>query len=646
MVKSDMKKLNGFAGNTLRVNLTNKKITKKPLEKEIVQKFLGGVGYAAQLLWKELEPGIDPLGPKNKIVITTGPLTGTLCPGSGSWEACFKSPLTNVWGESRCGGGLGPELKYAGFDIVILEGKSKDPVYLWIHDGEAEIRSAEHLNHKTVPETEDSLKEELGEYKARVACIGPAGENLVRFASIMADYDRAAGRCGGGAVLGSKNLKAIVVRGHGEIPIGDYEAYLLAAQEAEKTLAEHPWRPAFGGGTISFLPSIDARGDLPTKYGASNFWGKGGDTYHTFDEKYSRGFKACFGCGIGCNIYSEVTGGKWATPLYGGPEYETTGVFTALMLNEDIEALIRANYLCDIYGLDTISCGNLIAFAMECYERGWLTEKETDGLPLKYGDMDVVMELIRKIALCDGFGATLAEGVRAAAEKIGKGAPEIALHVKGLEMPAHDPRSAKNMTLDYGTANIGMSHIHPFECWVYTKYGLDVGELQQYDLGLPVPPPGEYDEKGIAPVTKVYQDFGMLQDILGTCRFPAYVNMTLKRYTALTSALLGWKIDERELIRIGERVFNLQRCLNVREGIRRKDDYIPKILCRAPASGAYSYGELGEQSAITDNETMLDEYYEARGWDKSTGIPTQKKLKELQLDNVAEEIKRYTQSKR
>ncbi len=641
MAKSDMKRMNGFAGNILRVNLTNEKITKEPLEKEIVKKFLGGVGYAAHLLWKELKPGTDPLSPDNKLIIATGPLTGTLCPGSGSWEACFKSPLTNIWGESRCGGGMGPELKYAGFDILILEGKAKDPVYLWIHDGKAEIRPANHLKNKTVPETEDILKEELGEYKVRIACIGPAGERLIPFASIMAEYDRSAGRCGGGAVLGSKNLKAIAVRGHGEIPIANYEGYLSAAEEAEKTLLEHSWRPSYGGGTISFLPRIDERGDLPTKYGASNYWGKGAATYQTFKEKYSRGFKACYGCAIGCGVYSEVKEGKWATPLYGGPEYETTGMFTAFMLNEDVEALIRANYLCNIYGLDTISCGHIIAFAMECYERGLLTEKETDGLTLRYGNMDVVMELIKKIAMRDGFGAILAEGAKVAAEKIGKEAEEIALHVKGLEMPAHDPRSAKNMVLDYGTSNIGMSHIHSYETWVITKYNRDVAELQQYNLGLPDAIPGEYEERGIAPITKVYQDFGILADILGTCKFHAYCNMTLERYAKITSNLLGWEIDPIELIRIGERVYNLQRCLNVREGIRRKDDKIPKRLCKTPASGTYSYGDLGEKSAIKNTEQMLDEYYEDRGWEKSTGIPTYKKLKQLGLDDVGEQMKQY-----
>ncbi len=625
----------GYIGKILRVDLSNNGVFIEPLDKSLVKRFIGCVGYAAKLLWDELKPGIDPLGLDNKLIIATGPHTGTLDPGSGSWEAVFKSPQTYGWGEARCGGFLGPELKFAGFDILIVEGRAEKPVYLWIQDGEVEVKSAEHLWGKNAIETEEAIREELGDPRIKIASIGPAGEKLVRFACIMTDMDRAAGRGGCGAVMGSKNLKAIAVRGHGRIEVPNPGEYLSYVKEIEKTVGEAEWRPDYMNGTISFIVGVDDAGDLPTKHGISNHWGKGSSLYEQFKRNNFIHARGCYGCYVACGRYSEVRSGRWATPPHGGPEYETLAAFSSFLLNEDLEAVMHANYLCNILGLDTISCGNVIGFAMECYERGWLTKESCDGLDLAWGNADSIIALVKKIAAREGIGNVLAEGVKIAAEKIGKDAPKIALHVKGLEMPMHDPRAGKSLAVQYGTANRGMCHIHPAETVDVEAYGADFG-LVPY--GLPKPDTiDKYKEKGKADWIKLLQDASMSQDILGVCRFFSYLGMTPDRYAKLYELTTGFEMTDKELIRAGERVSNLQRCFNVREGMRRKDDLIPERIKQIPAFGKFSDVK---ETAISDYEAMLDEYYEARGWN-SNGIPTREKLIELALEEIAEQIDEF-----
>ena len=622
----------GFVGKILRVDLSKGTVKKEPLNREYAKMFLGGVGYAARILWDELKPGIDPLSPENKLIFATGPLTGTLCPGSGSFSACFKSPLTNVWGESRCGGDWGPELKFAGYDFLILEGKAEKPVYLWICDENVEIRSAEHLAGKTIPETETTVKKEVGDYECKVVSIGPAAEKLVRFACIMSDYDRAAGRCGGGTVMASKNVKAIAVRGNGEIPVARPEEFLKAVEDAERAALEHPDRSWFMEGTVSFMEFIDNTGDLPTRYALTNHWGKSKKVYEELKEKFITAYSACFGCPLGCGIHTEAKMGKWGTPMCGGPEYETTAGFTAASLCEDVEALLRANYLCNIYGMDTISCSQVIAFAIECRERGWISDELLDGVDLRWGNAEAVVEMVEKIARREGLGDILAEGVRRAAKIIGKGAEELALHVKGLEMPYHDPRVAKTGALQYGTANRGMCHVHPHETYDVVHTPSFAETLVPY--GLPKPPIDGYMEKGMGRITALVQDAGMTTEILGLCKFLVWAGLSLKRRAAILSAAVGWDVSDVELLKIAERVTNLQRCFNVREGVRRKDDMIPKRLREMPAYGPFSKKE----AAIMDYEGMLDEYYDVRGWDRETGIPKREKLEELGLKDVADQL--------
>lgn len=623
----------GYAGQVLRVNLSKKKVFKESLNKEYAKLFLGGVGYAAKILWDELEHSVDPLSPENKMVFATGPLTGTLCPGSGSYEICFKSPLTNVWGESRSGGDWGPELKFAGYDILIVEGRSEEPVYIWIDNDHVEIRSAKSVWGKNVYESEEILKEEVGDKRAKVACIGPAGENLVRFASIMNDHDRAAGRTGGGAVMGSKNLKSVVVRGTGSIKVPDPDKYIKIISEIEGEVLNHPEREYFLEGTAAYMVPYDEDfGDLPTKYAQSNTWGKA----RTLVEKlksYDSKFVGCFGCMIACGRHTRIVGGRWRVPVHGGPEYETLTVFSAFMDNEDIESVIMANYLCNSYGMDTISAGNVIAFLMEAYERGWVT-KEQLGVDLTWGNSEAIIQLLHKIGRREEVGKLMGEGVKRVAKALGKEAEELAIHVKGLEIPMHDPRTAKNFALQYGTANRGMCHIHPHEtCDIYHDPWF-VESLRKYG----VPEWGklsEYEESGVAWITKLLQDIGIISDILGTCKFHVWTGMTLDNYARVLNSTVGWELTDNDLIMIGERVSNLQRAFNVREGVTRKDDMLPKRIREIPKFGKWAKPE----AAIVHYEQMLDEYYVERGWDED-GIPTRRKLEELGLADVADELEK------
>lgn len=632
----------GLAGNILRVNLTHGEVTTEPLAQEAVCQFSMGTGYATKLLWDELKAGADPLGAENKLVLSTGILTGTGCPGSDSLFSCFKSPLTHCWGEARCGGGMGVELKKAGFDMVIVEGACDRPVYLWIHDNQAELRPADHLWGKLVPETQANLKTELDDQKSKVICIGPAGEKRVRYANMMVENMRAMGRCGGGAVMGSKHLKAIVLRGKQKIAVADPETMKSLIKEMTRLEAQHPEsglsdprnedaEATFRTGTASFLPHYDACGETPTQNALSNTWGKGKEMYRNL-KTYVTGDEGCLNCTLRCGKRARVEAGKWKTPLGLYPEYETMVSFGHYILNDNVEAIIHLNYLCNTNGVDTISCGNMIAFAMECFEKGWITLKDTDGIELTWGNMDAAKAMVEKIFRREGLGDLLAEGVRTAAAKIGKGSSAAAMHVKGLELPAHDTRTeegGKAWAIQYGTGNRGMCHVHPHEPVIVNSCHDEVtdkfGNIE--DAKAP------YTEKGKGKLVKWAQDYGNAINTLGLCNFHSYLvpGSDPQRYTRVLSAATGLVLDFDELMRIGERVSNLQRCFNVREGIRRKDDMIPERLRQVPAFGPFS--ERFE-TRITNYDAMLDEYYLERGWVIETGIPASEKLRELNLAEI------------
>ena len=614
----------GYAGKQLRVNLDLEAVKAEDIDMDVMRKYLGGVGYCARVLYDELKKGIDPLSPDNKLIFATSPLVTNRVPGGGSVMLCFKSPQTNAWGESRCGGDFGPDLRNAGYDFVIVEGKSKDPVVLVINDGEAELRPAGHLLGKTTSEKMSMIREELGDPKFSVMCIGPAGENLVKYSAVMFDQ-RAAGRVGGGAVMGSKNLIGIAVKGNKKIPAADPEKLKEAIGVANKVLKQSEMAAGFKEhGTTGDMVPNDAAGDMPTKNWHSNNFGKMEKLYDDFFNYLVKNHGCYRGCPISCGRIAQVKDGKYKTPMHEGSEYESLAAFTAFVMNNNLEAAIHATYLCNEYGIDTISTGAVIAFAMECYENGIIGKKDTEGVELSWGNPDALAWLVKKISGRDGIGDVLADGVKIAAEKLGKGAEEFAIHGKGLEAPAHDPRSGKTLAITYGTANRGMCHIHPLEAMAYDSGKLDWG-MGEY--GAPDPNTVDrWDEKGKGKIVKILQDGLIVPDIISTCKFFNYSGITLEHHARMLSASTGWDIDGFELMKIGERVINLQRMFNIREGFSRKDDLIPERMKKLPSFGIY---KDEDRCAISDYESMLNEYYEARGWDLETGVPEKDKLDEL-----------------
>jgi len=617
----------GYAGKQLRLHLDTKQTKIEELRRDIIAGYLGGTGYAVRLLFDEQAPGVDPLGSESKLIFATGPLTQNKIPGGGSVELCFKSPLTGGWGESRAGSDFGPDMRRAGYDFIIVEGKAPEPVYVVIQDDRVEYRPALHIVGKTVSEKRRIIKEELTEDRFSIGCIGPGGERLVKFANVMFE-DRAAGRGGAGAVLGAKNLLGIAVTGSVQIEAADRDRLKKVLRKAFQILKSDPMSSGFKqNGTIGDIPGNDDGGDWPTKNWQSNSWGKGTALFDHYNEhNFLRPYSCYRGCFISCGRKIHVADGTYRTPEHGGAEYESISCFTAYVLNENMDAAVHATYLCNEYGIDTISAGSVIAFAMECAEKKLLASSLVEGMDLNWGNGAILPELVKKIALRQGLGDLLAEGVRSVAERLGVEAEAFAVHVKGLEGPAHDPRSGKALALSYGTGNRGMCHIHPVEAMAWDSGKMSWGLIKH---GLADPESVDrWDEAGKGKEVKLLQDALSLPDILGTCKFFMYAGITIDHWAEMLSALTGQDFDGRDLLEISERVYTLQRMFNLREGLTRKDDAVPARAISQPRFGKYK-----DQSgcATRNYDSMLREYYTARGWDPEAGIPTTSTLKRLGL---------------
>lgn len=620
-------RLPGYAGNYLHIDLTSLNGKSCPIDPELARKYFGGTGIAARLLYDGQKAGIDPLSPEAMVVIATGPLTLNIVPGGGSVEICFKSPHTGAWSESRAGSDFGPYLRKAGFDYLVIQGKAPRPVYAYIASGKVEFRSAEHLTGKLVSEKIELIRKEIPEGRHSIACIGPAGENGVTFASVMFG-DRAAGRTGAGTVLGSKNLLAIVVQGDGEVELGNLEALKTLLKGYFQELKTNPVAAGFHYyGTIGDLAANDEKGDWPTKNWQSNSWGKGAELLDSFmKQNFIKPYPCYRGCPISCGRKVKVGEGPYGTPEHGGAEYESISCFTAYVLNENIDAAVHATYLCNQYGIDSISTGSAIAFLFECAEAGLLKNINTSELDLSWGNADVLPVLVKMIANREGIGAILADGVKKAALRIGRDAEAFAVHVKGLEGPAHDPRSGKSLAVSYGTGSRGMCHIHPVEAMAWDSGKIDWG-LCKYGL----PDPNGVDrwaETGKGAAVALMQDGLNLPEILGTCKFFMYAGVGVDKQAAMLSCIMDREISAEELLKVSERVINLQRLFNLREGFSAADDLLPDRVCAVPAFGRYAHEQT---CGISDFPSMLREYYIARGWDPVTGIPTDQTLERLML---------------
>jgi aldehyde:ferredoxin oxidoreductase len=601
-------------GKILRVNLTSGKVNTETVPEKIAADFIGGRGYGIRYLYEELTPGIDPLGEENKLLMLNGPLAGTMAQAVSRWMTCTKSPLTGAFARSVCGADFGAWMKFAGYEIIIIEGKADRPVYIHLTTDGCQILDAGEIWGKDTKETQGWLTQNHGK-NTRTACIGPAGENLVKYAAVVSDR-RTAGRCGTGAVMGSKNLKAVAITAQRKLYLADPEAYDKLAREQVATIRDNPgflnhkeW------GTTSTQDVTNAIGIFPVR----NFrYGQLTDYEKIAGEEYRKlrvGDMGCYSCPARCGKVHTVKSGTYAGAHSEGPEYESIWAFTGPIESSSIGASIAADQLCDDLGLDTISTGGSIGFAYELYEKGLLKKSDTDGLELIYGKHEPMVALIKKIARREGIGDLLAEGVMRAAASMDKGAELYAIHVKGMELPAYEPRGAKSQGYNYATASIGASH-----CYGYAAQDI---------FGSPEPHPTDRFSEENADVVIYNQDNTAWHECGVACAFSGgWGWMDLFGRMVAAARGIDKYTDNAYLAKVGERMFNLERAFNVREGFGRKQDTLPKRLLTEPL---HTRKAPGEGQIVSHQDDFLDKYYRLRGWTKE-GIPAPEKLKALGLD--------------
>ena len=618
----------GYTGKILRMNLTDQTAKEEELPQDVAKDFIGGAGFGIKYLFDEVKGGTDPLGPDNKLIFASGPFSGTTIPCASRMAVTSKSPLTGAVGMALTGGYFPVELKFAGWDALIIEGKAEEPTYVWIKDGEVKFRSAKKLWGMKTTDTQQIIKNELHDQNIRVACIGPAGENQIKIASIINEW-RAIGRKGLGAVMGSKNLKAIAIRGTGEVGVADKDKLKAAKGEMTKAMKEsHVLYPAFAKiGTPMVVDHTCAIGIFPTK----NFSATG--EYNPVDKigtevQMTRnvGSEACYGCPVGCSQLKLAKTGPYAGILTEGPEFETMYAYGGATGVENIDAIIAADRMADELGFDTLSSGVTIAFAMELFEKGILTKEDTGGLDLNFGNHEAMNTVLKLMAYREGIGGLLADGTKAAAEKIGKGSEKYAMHVKGLELPAYDVRGAKAHGLNFATSYTGADHCR--------------GYAFQEIFGIPVPHEVDrFTADGKGKLTKWNQDIRTATtDAPTMCAFlldMAVVGIAAQNTASLMEAVTGFTYTPDDILRVGERINNLAHAFNVREGFTREDDTLPERLLTEPIKGGASKGHFISRDEL---DQMLDEYYEARGWDVETGAPSREKLEELGLGYVADHL--------
>lgn len=620
----------GYAGTVLRIDLSRKRVAKTELEKDLALGFLGGRGFNSQRLFQEIPRGLDPLSPENKLMFATGPLVGTMFPTASRFNVSAKSPLTGILGDSNAGGHFAAEMKYAGYDQIIFEGRSPEPAYVFIDDDVVRIEEAGHLWGKDVYESDKILREDLKDNNVQTAIVGPAAENGVRFAGIFADLMRAAARTGMGTVMASKRLKALVIRGSRPIEVADPERFMKISEEVEDAIYEHPqYWPRVKMGTTRILMPVNEMGLLPTRHFIEGVFEHAAEVSgERLAEKYNVKSRGCFSCNIPCSRFYVVREGRFAGLRAEGPEYEALSAFTARVGNADLELALKANDMVNRLGLDALTTAECISWAMECYAKGWLSKETADNLDLSWGNGDALLALIEKIARREDFGDVLADGVRAASRKLGFG-EEIAMHIKGLEMIQADPRGLKGYGLGFTVASRGGDHLRsePFvELSDDPKRGVELFGVPEATQRL--------EWKGKGKLVSYFENWCAVVDALEVCKNIAE-NMEVLPFDKAAEAIraaTGLDIDATAMAKVGERIVNIERASLVREGITRRDDTMPSRFLREPLESGRSKGSVFEL------EPMLDEYYAERGWDLRTGIPTRQKLQELDLDYVAEEI--------
>lgn len=618
----------GYTGKILRVNLTNGSIKYESLKNEMIENFLGGAGFSTSIIYDEVSPLTSPLSPDSKLVFAIGPVTGTTWLGSSRWVVAGKSPLTSVWGEGDAGGFWGAELKHSGFDVIIVEGASKEPVLLWVSDGRAEIRDAKSYWGLTTTETETAVKTDFDQ-RARSVSIGPGGENLVKFACVM-EYGHAAGRSGMGCLMGAKKLKAIVARGDKMPEVADADemkkltvGLIEQMKEARKMFdGEASLQAKYGrGANLERNLGEKGRKDLPVGNWGVDDWSISSaeaistDTMKEVPSSLNEGkplqttmrMPTCWNCPVHSDTMVKVDSGPFAIKECVGPEYETVAAYGSLLMNENLASICKANYLCNEYSIDTIEAGTTISMAIEAYENGILTKADTGGIELTWGNSEAIVEMTELIAKRKGFGMVLAEGVRSASEIIGKGAEKYAMHVKGASLCEHDPRPNPALALKYATLPMGAYH----------------------GKGCPDVPP---DATAVQVIQR--QDMSEVVDSLTVCgstsgmRFgpPQPGQPPFGMIPAMLKAVTGLTFDDVKLMEIGNRIFTMKRAFICKTGITKKDDKLPERFMVTPRI-------VGGTAVLANVESMLPSYYRLRGWDEN-GVPTAEKLSQLGIKSL------------
>jgi len=620
----------GYNGKILRVNLTEGKITEDYPDEYVYRKYMGGSALALYYLLKEQVPHSDPLGPDNKFVLMSSVVQGISVPGFVRFTAAARSPLTGGFAEGEAGGFWGPELKAAGFDGIIIEGQSPEPVYLWINNGTAELRSAHNLWGKDTGDVERIIREEHGDKRVRVLQCGPGGERMVRYACLTNELKHAIGRAGLGAVMGSKRLRAVAVRGTQKLPLADENRIREITKQVIEKLPDYPIVQNYKKlGTASLIMPNQEAGMLPTRnWQAGHFEGAERISGQTLNDELLYGTKGCYKCPIRCKRVVKSDGEYTVSPEYGGPEYETIAGFGSLCGIDNLEAIAYANELCNRWGLDTISTSVSIAFAMECREKGLVTRDDTDGIDLVFGNTEAMLQMVEKISLREGFGEVLSQGVKRASEIIGGGSESFAMHVKGQEMPLHEVRGKHGVALGFAVSPTGADHLEAPHDTALAARNIVLDQAKPIGILDPLVPQDLGPQK-IRYFTHGEQMYGFF-NALGLCNFAAapYSPLALPMIAEVIQATTGWNTSLFELMELGERDTTMARVFNIREGWTKDDDTLPRRLFEILE------GDSAAEKKILENELKeaIKLYYESMGWDSETGIPTDGRLTYLDLD--------------
>lgn len=630
--------LHGWAGTILNVDLTKGKIEQEEFSSEFAEKYLGGIGFNTARLLDLVKPKVDALSAENVIIFGIGPLAGTLYPGNTRLTITAKSPLTDIFGSANVGGHFGAELKYAGYDQVIFSGKSEKPVYLYIDDEKVELRDASHLWGTSTWEAGIRIKEELGDPEIQVLTIGQAGENLVRFANVQNPPRGAAGKMGMGAVMGSKNLKAVAARGTNRVKVARPDEFFRICRESTVFGRNEPrYDDLRGGGSamwMNFLAPMGVmKGSNLRKTEFPNWAGVSGEKFRAGGEFTVRK-RACFSCPVGCSGFFNIRSGEFGQTFGRTPEFGMTMISRTCDFTS-VPAILKMQTLLDEYGMD-VHCGAIISWAMDCYNMGLLTKEDCDGIPLEWGNYAAIIELIPKIAKREGFGDLLAEGPRRAAQKLGRGSEKFMYHIKGVSSGNQDFRASKLMGLAYYTAPRGADHLTANITWIPELVRDSDLEKELFgDLKVRWGGTQKRDDsfEGMGGIVKACEDITAVINSAETC---VRTGGSFEFIAKALSAATGIEFSVKKLLMTGERVFNLEKAFNTREGLTRKDDNfsVPEKWLEPIPEGRF------KGAVFSDLDLRLDEYYRARGWDEKTGLQTRAKLKELELDHVAQELEK------